>query len=106
MLLGVPDEERGHPLEGEDLVLVDVHVQPRQRPGHDEAGPVRVGRLHHAPDELEGDAELVEDVQRGDALEVRVPPVVLHPNPRSSTETIGNHNSILNPRPQSTGVFC
>ena len=45
MLLRVADEQRGHPLEGEHLLLVDVHVQLGQRAGHHEARPVGVGGL-------------------------------------------------------------
>ena len=78
MLLRVANEQRGHPLEGEHLVLVDMHIEPGQRAGHHEARPVGVRRLDDPPVELQRDAELVQDVQRGDALEVGVPPIVLY----------------------------
>ena len=45
MLLRVADEQRGHPLEGEHLVLVDVNVELGQRARHHEARPVGVSGL-------------------------------------------------------------
>ena len=54
-----------------------MDVELGQGAGDDEGGPVGVVGRHDAALEVEGDAELVEGVEGGHALQVGVAPVVL-----------------------------